>query len=244
MKKNLVLLSLLAFYFAFSSCSNNYGTKLMFDNTELYYTDDITEDEANEIGKYLQEIDFTDGDEKTVQIAKDGDTYQFRMVVKEGYDEDKDYEQIAYEFIYNLSYDVLNGAPAELHMCDENIETIKVVKMDENTENIDNDFEIETFDGTEIEFDGSVSYDEVNKLGNYLIETGFTDGTLKSIIFIKENGSYIFKMVVGEDYWNDSEYHQIAKEYAEMISQDVFDGADFAIYLCDDYFNTKAKIKI
>jgi hypothetical protein len=166
------------------------------------------------------------------------------MVVKEGYDEDEEYEQIASQFIYNLSNDVLDGSPVELHMCDEKLETIKVVKMDEDAGIYETDFEIETFDGTEIEFDGSVSYGEVNKLGNYLIETGFTDGTLKSIVFIKENGSYIFKMVVGEDYWNDGEYHQIAKEYAEMISQDVFDGADFAIYLCDDYFNTKAKIRI
>lgn len=243
MKKNLILLSLLAFSLAFISC-NNYGTKLMFDETELYYTDDITEDEANDIGKYLQELEFTDGEEKTVQIAKDGDTYQFRMVVKEGYDEDEEYEQIASQFIYNLSNDVLDGSPVELHMCDEKLKTIKVVEMDENAGIYETDFEIETFDGTEIEFDGSVSYGEVNKLGNYLIETGFTDGTLKSIVFIKENGSYIFKMVVGEDYWNDSEYHEIAKEYAGMISQDIFDGEDFAIYLCDDYFNTKAKIKM
>ncbi|MDD2636666.1 MAG: hypothetical protein PHW82_14335, partial [Bacteroidales bacterium] len=127
MEKNLIILSLLAFTLTFTSCTN-YGTKLMFNETELYYTNDITESEAKDIGKYLQETGFTEGDKKTVQIAKDGDVYQFRMVVKEDFIDDDDYEQIALAFIYNLSADVLENNPVKLHMCDENLETLKVVE--------------------------------------------------------------------------------------------------------------------
>lgn len=242
MKKNLFIIGLLAIVITFVSC-NNYGTKLEFDDTELYYTDDITEDEAENIGEYLQEEEFTEGEEKTVQIAKNGDTYQFRMVVKEGYDEDEDFELVALDFIYNLSYDVLDGEPVELHMCDEKLETLKVVEMDDDEYFYDeNEWDVEEYDGTEIEYDESVSFSEVDNLGSYLIETGFTDGTLKSIIFIFDDHTYKFKMVTGKKYWNDDEYYSIAEEYAQDLSEDVFDGYAVEIHLCDDEFNTKTVV--
>lgn len=242
MKKNLIILSLLVFTLTFASCTN-YGTKLMFDETELYYTKDITEDEANDIGKYLQEIGFTEGDEKTVQIAKDGDTYLFRMVVKESFIDDDEYEEIAYLFIHNLSADVLENNPVELQMCDEELKTLKTIKMDDAQEIIEDDYKIKTFDGTEIEYDNTVKYNEVDKLGNFLMETGFTDGTVKSIIFVKDKKTYVFKMVVDEASWTDLEYQDLGKEYARQMSSTIFNNNDVEIHFCNDYFEVQTKVK-
>ena len=243
MKKNLIILSLLVFTLTFASCTN-YGTKLMFDETELYYTKNVTEDKADDIGKYLQETGFTEGDRKTIQITKDGDTYQFRMVVKEDFVDDEDYEQTAYVFINNLSTDVLDNNPVELHMCDENLKTLKVVKMDDNQEIIEDDYEILSYDGTEIEYNNTVKYNEVNDLGNFLIQTGFTDGTLKSIVLVKDQNTYVFKMVVDETSWTDQEYHNLAKEYAQEMSSTIFNDKNVEIQLCNEYFEVQTKVRM
>ncbi len=243
MKKNLIILSLLVFTLAFTSC-NNYGTKLMFDETELYYTQDITEDEANDIGKYLQETGFTEGDEKTVQITKDGDTYQFRMVVKESFIDDNEYEEIAYIFINNLSADILENSPVELHMCDEELKTLKVVEMADDQEVSEDGYQMETFDGTQIEYDNTVKYNEVDALGNFLMETGFTDGTTKSIVFVKDKNTYVFKMVVDEASWTDPDYRDLAEEYASQMSSTIFNNKAVEIHLCDDYFVVQTKVKL
>lgn len=241
MKKNLLIFGLIASLAIFTSC-NDYGTKLEFGSTELYYTDDVKESEAEDIGEYLQDIGFTDGDEKTVQIAKDGDTYQFRMVVEADYLKKEDYEKTALEFIYLLSFEVLDGEPVELHMCDEYLKTQKVVEMDDLDFEMD-DYDMEVYNGTEIEYDETVSFREVDALGEFLIESGFTDGTTKNLILTYERGTYTLKMVAGEDYWDDAEYRELVEIFAAQISEEAFDGKPVEVHLCNAHFETQTVIR-
>ncbi|MGC3977392.1 MAG: zinc ribbon domain-containing protein [Paludibacteraceae bacterium] len=62
--------------------NNAYGKSKTFNGTEVFYTSSITLDEVNRLGKYLIDHEFADGEEKTVQLNKTGNTYEFRMVVK------------------------------------------------------------------------------------------------------------------------------------------------------------------
>ena len=64
-----------------------------------------------------------------MQLEKEGDTYQFRMVVKEGYEEKEEFINLAKQFANELSADVFEGAPVEVHLCDEHLETLKKVGM-------------------------------------------------------------------------------------------------------------------
>jgi hypothetical protein len=218
------------------SCGDGYGTKLEYGSTELYYTDKVTEKEAKALGDYLEETKFTEGDEtKTVQLTKEGDVYQFRMVVKESYLDDEDYEAIAAYYAYTLSLDVFDGEEVEMHFCDDKLETKKVVEMDKGYAG-DEDMDMLEFDGTEIAYDKSVTKSEVNSLGNYLIEQGFTDGTTKSIQFVLEYDTYVFRMVVSEETAYDEEYEELARTFANSMSTDLFDGAAVEIQLCDEYF--------
>jgi hypothetical protein len=234
MKRVMILMFLAVTVAAVVSCTN-YGKKKMFDSTELYYTDKVTESEADAVGKYLKEQGFTEGDEtKTVQLTKEGDTYQFRMVVKEGYEKDEEYIAIAEAFAYNLSKDVFEGKEVEIHLCDAKLETLKVVKMPEMG---DDDYLIMEFDGTEIEYDESVTKAEVKAVGNYLMETGFTDGTTKSIILLKEDDGYLFYMVSSKDYWENEEFVTLVKEFALSLSSSALNDQYVEIALCDEYFN-------
>jgi hypothetical protein len=242
MKKNLIFVGLLALMAFFVSC-NNYGDKLTFDSLELYYTDEVTEDEANDIGEFLQEMELTDGDEKAVQIDKDGDTYLFRVVTKDGYEDDDEFVASMKYITFQISVGVLDGAPIELHLCDDTFETKKEFDVSDGDEDSE-EYEIEEYDGAEIEYDSSVTFSEVDALGNYLIESGFTDGSTKSCIFIKERGTYIFKMVTSEEYWDDPEFRDIASMFAGEMSYSLFDDEPVEIHLCDEYFDTKKKVKM
>jgi hypothetical protein len=238
MKKIVILFSLVAVVASFTAC-NNYGTKKMFDSTELYYTKDITDAQADEIGKYLKDEGFTEGETKTVQIAKSGDTYQFRMVVKEDYDKKEDFESIAAAFAYNLSKDILNDANVEVHFCDDKLKTLKVVKMAEYDRP---DYKTLSFDETEISYDNGITEQEVNNVGNYLIESGFTDGTAKDIVLLKNGETYIFQMVTGKEYYNDNEFRDVVQTFCQELSSVALDSADVEVQLCDENFEVKARI--
>jgi preprotein translocase subunit SecF len=108
------------------ACSG-HGTKIEYNGGELYYTDNVTEAEAKKLGDYLVKQEFFDGKPKSVQIEKSGSTYQFRMVVVPEKQNDESTLQIFKAFAKQLSTDVFNGAPTELHVCDEQLKTLKVV---------------------------------------------------------------------------------------------------------------------
>lgn len=128
-------IALLALALVLAGCTN-YGTKLEFNKGELYYTDKVTEAEAQKLGKFLVDASFFNGDEKSVQLTKEGETYQVRYPIKEGFEKDANYEKTAAFFGAALSKELFDNKPVEIHMTDDALKTIKVVKMDADAEPI------------------------------------------------------------------------------------------------------------
>ena len=121
-KKLLVLLMALLCI----SCEG-HGTLLEFNGGELYYTSNVTLAEANKLGKYCVKEEFFDGNRKTIQLDKEGSTYLFRMVVKKGLENDQEFINIAKVTAAELSQNVFNGKQVDIHLCDENLKTLRVV---------------------------------------------------------------------------------------------------------------------
>src|SRR5215204_5433452 len=92
------------------ACSS-YGTKLDFNNGELYYTDKVTETDAKKLGDYLVKSGFFNGKKITVQLDKAGATYQFRMVVLPEKQTDETTLELMKSFAGEISEDVFSGAP-------------------------------------------------------------------------------------------------------------------------------------
>jgi len=109
------------------ACSNR-GKLLNFNNGELYFTENVSEDDATKLGNYLVENEFFDGKEKTVQLDSRNDTFVFRMVAAENIHKDKQYESYAYAFATGLSWLVFEGKAVEVHFCDKYLETVTVIK--------------------------------------------------------------------------------------------------------------------
>ena len=118
---------LLASLLIATGCSQDYGKMLTFNGGQLYYTSSVTLDEANKLGRYLVPVEFFDGNEKTVQINKTGNTYEFRMVIKQGIENDQEFIQISKQFSKELSADVFDGKQVDVHLCDDQLKTLRVV---------------------------------------------------------------------------------------------------------------------
>jgi hypothetical protein len=229
MKKYQFIPAFLLLFTVLSGC-NNYGKEKIFNGVELYHTDKVTDAQADSLGNYLVREKFADGNAKTVQLTKSGDTIQFRMVVKEGIDKDPAYSKTIKFFASMLSAQVFNGAPLELHMCDDHLSTLKVVVAD--------DFGKEKiFNGLELFYTKKINDAEVDSLGNYLVKSKFADGNTKSTLITKSGNIYQFKFVVKNGAEKDPGYQKNGKIFASQLSANVFKGASTEVVMCDDYFN-------
>lgn len=128
MKKVLKVVGLLvvAFVAYIVITLEGYGEKLEFNGTDVYYTEEVTEAEAQKLGEYLVEAEFADGGEKSVQLSKRDSVYLFRMVVIDGVTEDSTNDVTFLAMTYGLSLSVFDGAPVELEACDNTFETLRV----------------------------------------------------------------------------------------------------------------------
>lgn len=128
MKKIFTILALVTL---FMSCSN-YGEKLEFDGTEVYYTKGIEKAEATKLGQYLISSKFADGRKKSVQLTKDEETnrYNFRMVTAEKAAKDSTYNFIFKLMARQISDSVFAGKPVDFHVCDNTFNTLKVLSYD------------------------------------------------------------------------------------------------------------------
>ncbi len=127
MKK--IVYPLLALYITLLVGCNTNGKEKTFNGVQLFYTSVITEAEADRLGAFLIDSEFANGEDKTVQITKNGNTYAFRMVVKKGIENDHEYAQIFKQVAAEISKNVFDDAPVDLHACDEYLNTLRVYIM-------------------------------------------------------------------------------------------------------------------
>jgi hypothetical protein len=93
---------------------------------------------------------------------------------------------------------------------------------------------------TEILFDKTkVSDVTVQRLGAYLIESEFADGSPKTVELVKGNDTWQFKMVVQQDYIDDPDYLYIASVFAAQLSKDVFYNEVVEIHFCNSKLVTQ-----
>ena len=109
------------------ACSG-YGEKVTYDGTDVHYTQDDLKSKAEATGAYLEEIGFTDGDPKSVQITRDS-VYHFRMVVQDGIAEDPSMEVSFKALGMLLSEKVFEGEPIHFDLCDDTFTTLKTVPI-------------------------------------------------------------------------------------------------------------------
>lgn len=130
MKSTIKILGLIAGVILFTSC-NSYGSKEVFNGTEVYYKTGVSKDEAMKLGNYLVSSEFADGNKKSVQLIKNKETgaYVFRMVTNKEAQESDSYDFIFKLMAVQMSDSVFNKEPVDFEVCDNLFNTVKTFKF-------------------------------------------------------------------------------------------------------------------
>ncbi|WP_298426802.1 hypothetical protein [uncultured Kordia sp.] len=226
MKKLITLLSAILLLI---SCAN-YGEKKVYNGTEVYYKDGVTEEIADKLGENLTSSGFANGDTKSVQFVKEGDVYVFRMVIKDEFLNDESLESVFNIFPKELS-DYMN-LPVDLHLCDDTFNTLRVHKLEDARKVI-------MAKATEIRYTKNVTLEEVEKLKSFLLEYGFSDNdNRKTVELDKENDTYIFKMVLAEEKLKNESTVTLLKLFGGEMAKIAFDNQPLKVHMCDELMNT------
>ncbi|EDP97536.1 hypothetical protein U8527_04265 [Kordia algicida OT-1] len=230
MKKILTLLPVIVL---FISCAN-YGEKKVFNGTEVYYKDGVTEAQADKLGESLVDSGFADGNPKSVQFTKDGDVYVFKMVIKKEFLENEAMQSVFNFFPKELS-DYMD-LPVDLHLCDASFNTLQVHKLADARKTI-------KAKATEIRYTSNVTLQDAKKLKDFLIEYGFsTDEKEKTVELDKKGGTYIFKMVIDKSKVDDKATVSLLTFFKGQLSKTAFNNQPVKVHMCDELMNTIKEI--
>jgi len=223
-------IGILLFVTALLASCTNYGEKKVFNGTEIYYKDGVTETEVDKLGKSLIDAGFTDGEVKAVQFVKDGDKYLFKMIVKKEFEKEKSLENL-----FNIFPKELSGymnLPIDLHVCDAYFNTLRVYKLEDAYKSI-------MAKSTEIRYTNKVMMSDVEKLKGFLIDYNFaSDRVEKTVELDRENMTYIFKLVIPNNKLEDNAVVSYLTLLKGELSKNVFSRLPVKIHLCDDMMNT------
>jgi hypothetical protein len=222
------------------------GNKLTFNGGDLYYASSIKEIEVKKLGEYLTQGEIFDGSPKSIQVQRNRDIFEIRMVIKKGYDTNEKFVEDVRGMAVEISEQVFGNAPVDVHLCDSSFKTLRVLDFSKShVRGVRTQHGIKLiFYAGELYYIQPVTESEAKKLGQYLVEINFFNETPKSVQMKKSGQRYQigFVVKVGDD--QDKEYIKAFKEFAVELSERVFQGAPVDIHLCDaEYFKTLRVVK-
>lgn len=92
----------------------------------------------------------------------------------------------------------------------------------------------------ELFYTENVQKAEAQRLGNYLLKSGyFDDEKEKSVQLEKAGDLYQVRLVMKDGAEEDTTTVRQVKSFGAAISRHVFDGKKIELHICDDYFETK-----
>ena len=112
-----------------SIAAENHGTRLVFNEGELYFQEPVTEQQATELGEFLVEMKFFDGTPKTVQLLEANEQFQVRFVIDPKAANDPSTQEVFRNFGGFISTLVFEKQAIEMHLTDENLRTIGVLPI-------------------------------------------------------------------------------------------------------------------
>ena len=228
MKKYLTIMFLISLLPILQGCTD-YGKMKTYNGVDLYHKAPVTDAEAERLGIYLIGAKFADSTEKSVQITRVGPVYQFRFVIKEANQNDTALFKYFKVFSAELSNEVFNGAPVDIHICDNHFKTIRIFPYEDLGRK-------KLFDGVELFYTADIKPAEADSLGNYLIKSEFADGSDKVVQIAKNGSTYRFSFTVNKGAEEDTVSLKTARLYAGDISKKVFSGAPVEIQLHDTFW--------
>lgn len=210
------------------ACSN-YGEKLSFNGTEVYYKDGVTKEQAEKLGVYLQTEGFTDGNRKSVQLVNDENTgnLTFRMVTSKGSAYNPQNETMFESFTRKLTEEF--NQPVDFQLCDESFETLRTFKASDVPALIEKG-------NLQVLYTKNVTKEQAQNLTDFL--TKDEKETAMTVQLDQRNDTLVYKMVVKAGYENNEAYTMVLKAYKDMMSKEIFNNQIVEAQMCDENMQT------
>src|SRR5579875_241694 len=242
MKK--ILLFLLPVSLLFTSCDlfNNYGKKVSInDKNEVYYKgDDVTENNAKDLGNYLEKTGFFNPQkEETAQVLKNknDDKYTVKFVYdKDYFNKNSDQLNVIFWLLQDqISQNVFNGKKVSIALTDNKLNNFQTFD-DVNKVSIGND---------DVYYKSPVKEQDAKSIGDSLSVSKFLDYTNGSIILGKDKGTYTISFIPNADMQKakGDAFPTILENYKYIISKYVLNGGDVDLYVLDNEYNIAQKVK-
>jgi serine/threonine-protein kinase len=164
---------------------------LRFKAGALYYTNAVTENDAQKLGEFLVNERFFDDQPKEVILTKSGDTFAVHFRVKPEFQLDTDYHRLIGITGAEISRKVFDKAPVVVHLCDEKFKTLKQIEAHRY---------VALPEGT-LHYAPSVDRADAEKLAAFLVKEKFFDGSPKLVHLDQVGATYElrFPVVTGAD---------------------------------------------
>ena len=218
-----------------------FGERLDFGGAqELFYTETVTEEQAQELGKFLVSADYFDhSSPKTVQITTENNLIQVRFIVEENRWSDAD-AILAYRFLgARMMTHIFKNKQLEFHLCDKQFQTQQKIEWPEI---VSLGLQLRLNSKHEI-FYLNTSKTEAEALGALLKETGFFSTGKENIAQLsKTENLYTVRFVVQKNTWNKDSVIQGFALLGTRISSQILNYKPLEIHLCDNLFKTKKRI--
>ncbi len=191
-----------------------YGKKVDVGLWEVYYKDGADQGEARRLGEYLRRNVAQGTNRRTVQLVKIDNTYRVRIVISAQGVHDPKIQQSWRATGADVKSQVFQNQPLEVHLCDRNLETKKVL----------NPYLTETLKNVTIFYDLPIEKEQARKVGNFLIETyGYGDKQERSDMIVQKAGARNkVTLVVAKKFQVTPKLERTYRGVATTLSQKIF----------------------
>ena len=126
--KSVILLSIFTSVFFLSSCTS-YGESKTFDGLTIYYDANIAVSKVDQLGKYLVENKFTNGNEKSIKLETNDTVYKLKMVIQPNYLDSTSYINQMEHYGTILNQSVFGDSLKSIQLCDKYFEILKSISI-------------------------------------------------------------------------------------------------------------------
>lgn len=219
---------------ALTSCTN-YGTKVTFEGNkgEVYYKGDgVTEADAKAVGKFLEDAQFFQKDDKTrsVQITKDSGRIKARFVVdKKAIEAMPDADNNFAIIGAAMSKDVFNNTPVDVIYTDDYFKDIKTIPYKPavlsavNFSDEISKMNKKASDNNTLYYSKDISSEQADSISDYLVKSGFfsADGNIDLIVSKIISGGFHIKFPIKASF-NNTDGLQKVDDFGKEIKKELF----------------------
>jgi hypothetical protein len=228
--KKIISVTMVAALIAFSC--GLIPKKVEKNGVRIEYTKEVTPEDANKLLDYLAKNN-EDGSIKDFKLSKEGDGFRIKMVTRAGFTADEKNIELMTDFACEISKDVYGGKMINLDLCDDKFALQKGLRS-ENCEQFEMfDKEMLLFGELELYYGESITKDQRDEVGNYLVDV-FGNDERRTFVIDKVDGRGVLSLVITKKkYYEDPELLDIYRVIACDLTKTL--GYDTDVHMCDEY---------